>query len=160
MSHFTSVEVQYKSTDALVEALVKCGFTKDQIEVHAKPIAMRDYHGKSTKYVHRDTGDARFRDGDKAHVIVRAAHVGHASNDMGWYIEKDGTGREIICDYDRGGSDHLRNSQMRSLGVDGWTQKLKAEYAAAQTTRMFHSQGRIVERVDEPDGNIHIFARG
>jgi hypothetical protein len=44
MSHYAVVEVQYNDKAMLVEALVKAGFSRDQIEVHDVPQMLKNYN--------------------------------------------------------------------------------------------------------------------
>jgi hypothetical protein len=64
MSHFVECQSEFRDPQALVAALIECGFAADQIEIHAEAVPL---------YSHQ--GDERSQ---KAHVIVRRQHVGTA----------------------------------------------------------------------------------
>jgi len=160
MSHFSSVKVQYKDVPTLIDALVKCGFRRDQIEVHAVPQLIKDYHGRTTKYSYKDTQDERFKDGDKAHVIVRRQHMGPSHNDMGFYVDSKGGSVEFLCDFARGSNNASANKIAHADGgYAPWLKRVKREYSAATAMRSFKSQGKVAKRVDGKDGKIRIYAR-
>ena len=77
MSHFVECQTKFRDPEALVAALIECGFQEDQIEVHAEAVPLYGYQG-----------DVRPQ---KAHVVVRREHVGTAANDVGWQRVPDGT---------------------------------------------------------------------
>lgn len=145
----------------MVAALMKSGFTRDQIEVHEKPALLKDYCGKSTKYIYNDTKDERFKDGDCAHVIIRRKHMGSSHNDMGFYVDKDGNSKTILCDYaiSSGRSACANPVAKAEGGYKPWMKKVKREYTAETTVRMFKRQGKVAKRVEGKDGKIRIYAK-
>lgn len=151
MSHFSEIKTQIKDVDALVAALIECGFTKDQIEVHKTAQHIKDYCGKVTYYTHKDTGDKRFVDGDVAHVIVRRGHMGESHNDFGVYVDPQGDSRVFLCDFARNmGTKYCGNPVAKKLGgYQAWLSKLKQEYSFAVTHKHYTSKGKKVARQQE-----------
>ena len=88
MSHFVECRTEFKDPQALVAALVECGFRADQIEVHAESVALYGYQG-----------DVRPQ---KAHIVIRRQHIGAGANDVGWERQTDGTYRAWISEFDAG----------------------------------------------------------
>ena len=85
MSHFTSIELTIKDEASLLAALSELGF-EGRVERHDTPQTLYGYHG-----------DAR---PEQADVIIRRAHIGRSSNDIGFARQTDGTWRAIISEYD------------------------------------------------------------
>src|SRR5210317_670333 len=79
MSHFVECRTEFRDPQALIAALIECGFAADQIEVHAEAVPLYGYQG--------DTREQR------AHVVIRRQHVGSGANDVGWQRQPDGTYR-------------------------------------------------------------------
>jgi hypothetical protein len=104
MSHFVECQTEFRDPQALVAALVECGFAADQIEVHAEAVPLYGYQG-----------DVRPQ---KAHIIIRREHVGTAANDVGWERQADGTYHAWISEYDQR---HRFNAEMQN--------RVKQEYA-------------------------------
>ncbi len=77
MSHFVECRTEFRDPQALVAALVECGFDASQIEVHAEGVPLYGYQG-----------DVREQ---KAHIVVRRQHVGTGANGVGWGRQEDGT---------------------------------------------------------------------
>ena len=84
MSEYTKCEIEAKSRDEVVEALVLLGWTKEQIEVHESPVDLIAYNG--AKRTDRETGQAI-----KGNLIIRRQHVGESSNDLGLRQQADGS---------------------------------------------------------------------
>jgi hypothetical protein len=157
MSHYAVVEVQYTDKAMLVEALVKAGFRRDQIEVHDVPQTLKNYKNTPTRV---GESDPRFAQGDKAHVIIRQKHIGRLCNDYGIYVDPVKGSREFVCDWARNNTqDCIINPTVKKDGGFGkWSKRLKREYAVAVGSQQFHDQGLIPERVDTPDGNVYVYA--
>lgn len=85
MSHFTRLRTKLRDPDLLAAALRRVGYP--HVEVHETPQALYGYRG-----------DAR---PERAEVIVRREHVGHASNDIGFARQADSSFEAIISEYDR-----------------------------------------------------------
>ncbi len=139
MSHYTSVECQIKSTQALKDALVELGYT--EIEESDVPLGLYGYHG-----------DLR---PEKANIVVRRKFVGGASNDIGFLRNIDGTWSAIVSDFDRG---YLREKHELSKGIE-FVQKvtqLSGVHAAMQqaarlgyrASRSTDSKGRQVVTIN------------
>lgn len=87
MSHYRAIKTKLTNRSALVKALCRMGFTKEQIEVHDKAINLYGYQGDKRN--------------QKANVIIRRKYVGNASNDLGFEQKEDGSYEAIISDYDK-----------------------------------------------------------
>jgi len=145
MSHYSEIPLTCKDRQAVIDALLACGIKREQIEVHDQPKLLEDYHGQKSKYRYNDHQDERFKDGDKAHIIVRRKHLGSLQNDMGIYVDGDKS-QVFICDYAR------RN---KSFTLNNFPK----EYNFAAAKRHFAKAGKILQRVDAPDGKIHAFVK-
>lgn len=141
------MEVEFKDLDALVEAMVASGVQRDWIEVHKEPALLQDWKGRTSTYRWNDHQDPRFKDGDKANVIVRRSHLGSCNNDFGIALDaKTGKAVVFLCDFSR------QNTSFN----DKWLAKIRREYTYAATKKHYASRGQKVHRVDE--GNkIHLF---
>ena len=85
MSHFTRMRTRLRDAGMLAAALAEVGYR--QAEVHDEPQVLYGYRG-----------DAR---PERAEVIVRRAHIGAASNDIGFARGPDGSFEAIISEFDR-----------------------------------------------------------
>lgn len=161
MSHFSSVTVTYKDVNCLVDALIACGFTKDQIEVYDTPAQLFDFRGRPTQYVYKDTGDARFQAGDVAHVIVRRRHLGTAHNDLGFFVDTKGDSRELLCDFARrvGAKGAANPIAKADGGYAPWLTRVKREYAVKVFEKQCKRQGKKAVRVNGKDGKIRLYAK-
>ena len=70
MSHFVECQTEFRDPQALIAALVECGFEESQIEVHEQPVALFGYQGDQRP--------------QRAHLVIRRQHVRQAANDVGW----------------------------------------------------------------------------
>lgn len=113
MSHFTRIRTQLRDAEVLVEALRAVGHGK--VEVHDEPRTLYGYRG-----------DARQ---EKAEVVIRRAHIGSASNDIGFARREDGSFEAIISEYDQ-----------RKYNA-GWLTKLTHSYSHAATLRYAETHG-------------------
>lgn len=148
MSHFTQVELQISNTEGLIAALMKCGLRRDQIEVHSEAQPLIDYCGRQTHYRYNDTKDERFKDCDKAHVIVRREHLGSANNDWGMYIDPEKGSVSFLCDF----------SRTSTQWNDTWLNKVAQHYAAQETVDEYESQGTSCI-VQEHENNVYVYAK-
>ena len=135
MSHFVECRTEFRDPQALVAALVECGFQESQIEVHAEAVPLYGYQG-----------DARPQ---RAHIVIRRQHVGPAANDVGWERQPDGTYRAWISEYD---GRHRFSEQMQN--------KIKQEYVCGLINRQARALGRTVTRERLPSGEIEVTIGG
>ena len=75
MSHFVELETSMTDEEALVKALLRMGFSENQIERHAQATSLRDYFGKVSP--------------QQANVVIRKNFSG--ISDLGWEKTKEGT---------------------------------------------------------------------
>ncbi|MET7401779.1 DUF1257 domain-containing protein [Dactylosporangium sp. NPDC005572] len=132
MSHFTRVRTALRDADLLVSALGAAGF--GTVEVHDAPQTLYGYQG-----------DAR---PERAEVIVRRAHLGTASNDLGFRRTDDGTFEAIISDYDR-----------RQYS-EAWLGTVSQHYAHAATLRYAQDNGfEVATEERDADGTLRLTLR-
>jgi Protein of unknown function (DUF1257) len=113
MSHFTRVRTRLRDADTLLEALETVGF--GDVEVHEQAQPLYGYQG-----------DVR---PERAEIIVRRAHIGRLSNDIGFVRQHDGSFEAIVSDYDR------------SRFGTAWLAELTRAYSHAATLRYADSHG-------------------
>ena len=153
MSHFTQIETQFKNRERLVETLVELGVLLAHIEIHDEAQQLYTYDGAKSAYRWNVLQDERFKDGDKAHVIVRRKHVGKSCNDLGFYLDESGESVGFVCDY------ATKKNYCHTVVYDAdWMNNLKQKYAIAETVAYHEEQGDVVEVVTEADGNVYIYA--
>ena len=135
MSHFVECQTEFRDPEALIAALVECGFSEDQIEVHSEAVPLYGYQG-----------DVRPQ---HAHIVIRRQHIGSGANDVGWKRQPDGTYRAWISEYD---GRHRFNPAMQN--------RIKQEYAYQVIVRQQRARGRSVERQRLPSGEIEVLIEG
>ena len=101
MSHYTQIELEFTDGESLKRALEQIGFLGN-VECYATPQNLYGYHG-----------DIRQQ---KAHIIIRRVHVGHASNDIGF--ERLPNGKYVA---------HISEYDVKKYGKE-WIGKLKQFY--------------------------------
>ncbi|GGM48019.1 DUF1257 domain-containing protein [Dactylosporangium sucinum] len=132
MSHFTRVRTALRDAGLLANALGAAGFPA--VEVHDEPQTLFGYHG-----------DAR---PERAEVIVRRAHLGEASNDLGFRRTTDGTFEAIISEYDRRQYD------------EAWLGTVSQHYAHAATLRYAAANGfEVATEQRDADGTLRLTLR-
>ncbi|WP_328504147.1 DUF1257 domain-containing protein [Streptomyces sp. NBC_00457] len=132
MSHFTRVRTALRDPGLLVQALAAVGFTT--VESHDTPQRLYGYQG-----------DARR---DRAEVIIRRAHIGRLSNDIGFRRGDDGTFEAVISEYDRSRYDQP------------WLTKVARAYGHAAALRYAEDHGYEVDTdVLEKDGRRRLVLR-
>jgi len=139
MSHYVQCQTQLRDLHGLLAALQEMGWTREEIEVHEVPAPLYGYQG-----------DIR---PERAEVVIRRQHVGHASNDIGFARQADGTYTAIISEYDQ-----------RTRGRHGpydraWLGKLTQAYATHLLTAQYQRKGWQVHREQREDGTIRLVAR-
>jgi hypothetical protein len=145
MSHFVECQTEFRDPQALVAALVECGFAADQIEVHQEFVPLFGYQG-----------DIR---PEQAHIVVRRQHVGGGANDVGWERQIDGTYRGWISEFDAGVGPfaHRRESARFNPAMQD---RVKQEYAYQVIERQQRARGRSVSRQRLPNGEIEVLIEG
>jgi hypothetical protein len=135
MSHFVECQTEFRDPQALVAALIECGFAADQIEVHTETVPLYGYQGDQRE--------------QKAHIVIRRQHVGAAANDVGWERQADGTYRSWISEYD--GRNRFKPEMQN---------KIRQEYAYQVIARQQRARGRSVSRERLPSGEIEMIIEG
>ena len=131
MSEYVDVKTEFKSQEALIAALRETGgWAADQIEIHATPASLEDYHGNVRP--------------DAAHLIIRRKHVGAASNDMGFRRQPDGRYEMLISDFDRGAGEYATMKNPRY--GEAWQKQLRQNYAYHAIRLQQQARGRTVTR--------------
>ena len=145
MSHFVECQTEFRDPQALVAALIECGFAADQIEVHAESVPLCGYQGDSRE--------------QQAHIVIRRKHVGSGANDVGWERQPDGTYRAWISEFDAGVGPykHRRDTARFNQTMQN---KIRQEYAYQVIARQQRSLGRSVERQRMPSGEIEVVIGG
>ncbi|TDD87952.1 DUF1257 domain-containing protein [Actinomadura darangshiensis] len=132
MSHFTTLTTEITDREALCAALADVGY--EHVEVHDTSQPLYGYRG-----------DLR---SDRAHVIVRRAHIGRASNDLGFLHQEDGRYLAVISEYDRRKHD------------GAWLGRVTARHAYHLTASTLASQGfDLTEETTERDGTVRMVLR-
>lgn len=131
MSHFTRVRTALRDPDLLVQALATLGFTT--IETHDTPQTLYGYRG-----------DAR---PERAEVIIRRAHIGRLSNDIGFRRRDDGTFEAVISEYDSHRYDQP------------WLTRLARTYGHTAALRYAEDNGYEVDTDVEEDGRRRLVLR-
>lgn len=129
----------------LLRALQDMGFTEGQIRVNETAQQLQGYGG-----------DMR---ADTAEIILPRAHVGGASNDIGFKLNEDGTYGAIISDYDRGNGASSKHGS-KSEGIHGysdkWLKKLTQRYTYQKLKDQCADQGFFIESESEENGELII----
>lgn len=135
MSHFVQCQTTFRDPQALIAALVSCGFEPSQIEIHEQAVPLYGYQGDERP--------------QRAHIVIRRQHVGQAANDVGWERLPDGTYRAWISEYD---GRHRFNPEMQN--------RIKQEYAYHAVARQQRALGRTIERRMLDTGEIEALIGG
>jgi hypothetical protein len=135
MSHYVECTPGFKDRTALIEALVAVGFDRSQIEVHEQAVPLYGYQGDERP--------------QRAHIVIRRAHVGRAANDVGWERLPDGTYRAWISEFD---SRHRFSPALQN--------RIKQEYAYHAVSRQQRALGRTIERRLLEGGEIEVVIGG
>lgn len=145
MSHFVECQTEFRDPEALVAALIECGFKADQIEVNAESVPLYGYQG-----------DVRPQ---KAHIVIRRQHIGSGANDVGWERQPDRTYRAWISEFDAGiGSFSTRQETAKfNQAMQG---RIRQEYAYQVISRQQRALGRSVDRQRLSSGEIEVTIGG
>jgi len=82
MSHFVECQTEFRDPQALVAALIECGFAAEQIEVHQEAVPLFGYQGDVQP--------------QQEHIVIRRQHVGSGTNDVGWERQPDSTYLQLL----------------------------------------------------------------
>ena len=145
MSHFVECQTEFRDPEALVAALVECGFQEAQIEVHDEATALYGYQG-----------DVRAQ---QAHLVIRRQHVGSGANDVGWERQPDGAYRTWISEFDAGVGP-FNHRQATARFNQTMQNKIRQEYAYQVIHRQQRARGRSVERQRLPGGELEVTIAG
>jgi len=145
MSHFVECQTEFRDPQALVAALIECGFAADQIEVHQEAASLYGYQG-----------DVRPQ---QAHIVIRRQHVGTGANDAGWEKQTDGTYRAWISEFDAGVGPYNHRAESARFST-AMQNKIRQEYAYQVIERQQRARGRSVSRERLPSGDIEVTIAG
>lgn len=145
MSHFLECRTEFRDPDALIAALVECGFDPSVIEQHQEAVPLYGYQG-----------DERSQ---KAHIVIRKAHIGTGANDVGWERQPDGTYRAWISEFDAGVGTYAPRAQ--DARFNQVTQnRIRQEYAYQVIRRQQLARGRNVSRERLDNGELRVLISG
>ena len=145
MSHFVECETTFRDPDALVTALVECGFNESQIEVHEEAVPLFGY-----------LGDERPQ---KAHIVIRKQHIGNGANDVGWEKQPDGSFTAWISEFDSGVGEYRSRKDTAKFN-QAMQNRLKQEYAYQVISRQQREFGRNVSRQRLSSGEMEVLIHG
>jgi hypothetical protein len=128
MSKYSEIKTQLKDKECIIDALKEKGFKPQS---HENAVALTGYEGD--------------RRSDKAEIIIPRSQVGHASNDIGFKRQDDGTYKAIISQYDGG-----RYNQK-------WLDEISQSYAEKKTSKIARNKGLTLSKKHIlPNGNIKL----
>ncbi len=145
MSHFVECQTEFKDPEALVAAIIECGFTEDQIEIHAESTQLYGYQG-----------DVRSQ---QAHIVIRRQHIATGANDVGWERQDDGSHKAWISEYDSGVGQYMARAASARFNQK-MQNKIKQEYAFQVIERQQRALGRSVDRQRLSNGEIEVTIGG
>jgi hypothetical protein len=145
VSHFSKVKTKITDKSCLIKALEDMGFAQNQIEVHDKPTNLYGYQGDKRE--------------QQAEIVIRRQYVGGAANDMGFFLQDDGTWGAIVSDYDRtSGMARNKSKYAKDSGCVGydakWLDKLAQRYTRHKTVASCAENNLFVESETEENGEI------
>ena len=127
MSKYSETSTTIRNQSYLVAALTELGY---KAEIHADGAALVGYEGRERP--------------ERAHVIIRRAQIGPASNDIGFVRKPDGAFGAVLSEYDRG------------IGFDEkWLGRVHQAYKEQQTLADAKAKGYVFrgrEVVLSPEG--------
>lgn len=133
MSKYKVIQTEFTDREALIAALKNSGYP---FEIHEQPATLYGYHGDPRQ--------------EKAHLIVRRAHIGSSSNDLGYLWDEDArTYRAIVSEYDTccHATTTIRN-------------RVRQEYAVNKVVKEARKRGLRVERETGQGGQIQLKLHG
>jgi hypothetical protein len=145
MSHFVECQTQFRDPQALIAALVECGFDASVIELHEQAVPLLGYQG-----------DVRPQN---AHIVIRRQHVGSGANDVGWEKQTDGTYLGWISEFDAGVGAYANRREAARFNT-AMQNRIKQEYAYQVIRRQQRAMGRSVQRQQLPGGEIEVLIEG
>lgn len=145
MSHFVECQTVFRDPQALVAALIECGFQAEQIEIHEQAVPLYGYQG-----------DARPQ---QAHIVIRRQHIGAGANDVGWEKQPDGTYRAWISEFDAGVGSYAHGQDTARFNL-AMQNRIKQEYAYQVIERQQRGRGRSVSRQWLPNGELEVTIAG
>ena len=145
MSHFVECRTLFRDAQALIAALVECGFDASVIEVHPQAVPLYGYRG-----------DVRAQ---QAHIVIRRQNVGSGANDVGWEKQPDGLYRVWISEFDAGVGAYANRRETARFNA-AMQNRIKQEYAYQVIHRQQRAMGRSVQRQRLPGGEIEVVIAG
>jgi hypothetical protein len=129
MSHYSTIETEFRDEDVLVATLQE--LEPDWVvERHSTPAHLYGYQGDMRPQT--------------AHLIIRRKYVGSASNDIG-FVREGNSYRAIISEYDQG-----------AHGSE-WMGKLTQLYAKSKVLKQMRISGwRLGSQTTKEDGTIKL----
>ena len=138
MSHFMQSKTKISDPEAIVRALMKMGFTRNQIEVHTNNVGIQDYY-KGT---------------NQASIVIRRQNTGIPS-DIGFRKEADGTYTGIYDEFNYGGLGVFNKDWQKKFvqHANNETCKIALEKQQISFEEITDKNGDIVLtcEIDEPD---------
>lgn len=130
MSHITDIRTQLRDQDCLIEALMKAGVSRADIEVHKKAISFKTMNGGTAS----------------GNIIIRSKTVkklgGYGWNDIGFEKIDDGTFMAAV-DLDE-----------RNFGQK-WLDNVSHHYGVIKAKKEAESQGlMLTDEAQEEDGSV------
>ncbi|MBN1607292.1 MAG: DUF1257 domain-containing protein [Polyangiaceae bacterium] len=118
MSHYTTIQTQFRELPILLSSLQQMGF--QHVECHEQAQPLYGYQGD--------------RRPETAEVIIRREHIGRAANDVGFKRQESGEFRATISEYDR-----------RTRCNDQWLRELNRTYAYHLVRDQAREQDLVIE---------------
>jgi hypothetical protein len=139
MSHLDEAKTTMTSQEGLIRALIALGFTRNQIEIHAKAKDIIGYHNTE--------------DGKVGHVIIRRQHT-KIPSDIGWEM-KDGNYVGHIDAHNYSSWEGHRGSTVYDKK---WSVNLVRNYNIETTKMHFEAKGLTARVVTDAKGRTQVRA--
>jgi hypothetical protein len=134
MSKYLKVQCQYNSREHLRAALKAAGIEFEETRIGQPESHLVGYHGDERE--------------ETATFIVRRAHIGSSSNDLGWHWNGKAF-EEIVSQFDSG---RPETTKIRD--------SIRKEYAVSFATAQARIKGWNVARINAPDGTVQLKVTG